>query len=542
MNFYFLQGNVKRHYKSKTQVPSKTPRRNISCRYSVNVLGKSTFICKVEFLSVHGLQFSKKRIELLTRQIEDGVFHPKADGRGKHKNHKKTDDRSLIMVREHINIIPKYVSHYSREVNPNKVYLDSDLNISGLYKKFCEWIDDKNKMFIDAVDNILIDGVHIYESPFEPLIPVSEDKYRRIFCNEFNIGFKLPRSDTCNVCDGIQIKLKANKEDRTIIDSLNKELELHQNEATAMEKDLKATSKRAKESNDVDVFSFDHQQALQTPNLTVGAAFYNRKVMTYNFGIHSANQESGHMFMWPEIVARRGSDETASCIWKYITKNDPSNDDLIVFSDNCGGQNKNWNLMSFWYHLVTAGIYKSIEHRFLIPGHTRLPCDRDFALIENQKKRVNQIYSPKDWFELVRQANQKKPFDVTEMKSEDFLTFDQLLKNITKRTIKDDKTPLKFREVRCFSFKSDSNLMHVKYALADRFSDVTIAKAGLFPCASGDLKELLLPKYDGPIRINNKKIADLHKLMPYVPIEDRRFYEDIFAMGGVDGGDDAEYV
>lgn len=73
---------------------------------------------------------------------------------------------------------------------------------------------------------------------------------------------------------------------------------------------------------------------------------------------------------------------------------EPTAKRLVVYSDNCGGQNKNRNLISFWRQSVLDGVYESIEHRFLIPGHTRLPCDRDFALIEKQKNRVVQVYSP----------------------------------------------------------------------------------------------------------------------------------------------------
>lgn len=84
-------------------------------------------------------------------------------------------------------------------------------------------------------------------------------------------------------------------------------------------------------------------------------------------------------------VAKRGSDEIASVIYKHFKKNPPSTEHLIVYTDNFSGQNKNWVLISLWQQLVNEEIFKSIEYRYLVVGHTHLPSDRDFAVIEKFK-------------------------------------------------------------------------------------------------------------------------------------------------------------
>lgn len=62
----------------------------------------------------------------------------------------------------------------------------------------------------------------------------------------------------------------------------------------------------------------------------------------YNLGIHQRNTGKGYMYMWTENIAKRGSYEIASCVLKYLKDNPPKlNKHLIVFTDNCGGQNKN---------------------------------------------------------------------------------------------------------------------------------------------------------------------------------------------------------
>ncbi|CAH1103862.1 unnamed protein product [Psylliodes chrysocephalus] len=70
--------------------------------------------------------------------------------------------------------------------------------------------------------------------------------------------------------------------------------------------------------------------------------------------------------------------------------------------------------------------FKSIEHRFLVSGHTYLPCDRDFAQIEKHKRYLRQMYCPEDWFEAVRKSKRANPFEVIVMEQKDFLSFQKV--------------------------------------------------------------------------------------------------------------------
>lgn len=165
----------KRRYRKKTK--SDTSRRNISINYIIKVNGKDVKVCKTEFLAVHGLQTSKRRVQLLVEQIKSGAGTPKSDGRGRHKN-RKNQISDEIVDKQHIESIPTYQSHYSRESNPNKLYFDCNLNISTLYKDYYkDWCTQND------------------------YAAASEDKYRRVFCTNYNIGFKVPRTDTCKTCD-----------------------------------------------------------------------------------------------------------------------------------------------------------------------------------------------------------------------------------------------------------------------------------------------------------------------------------------------------
>lgn len=75
----------------------------------------------------------------------------------------------------------------------------------------------------------------------------------------------------------------------------------------------------------------------------------------------------------------------------------------------CGSQNKNTYLVAmFMAVLKNHPTLKTVDHKFLLAGHTRMEYDSDHALIEKNKKKTNvDIYHPHDWLQLVRQTEKK---------------------------------------------------------------------------------------------------------------------------------------
>ena len=69
---------------------------------------------------------------------------------------------------------------------------------------------------------------------------------------------------------------------------------------------------------------------------------------------------------------------------------------LISYSDGCGGQNKNHTFLFYYIDLFKRGVFESIEHKFMVRGHSYLENDRDFALIEKTKKSST-VLLPEDW-------------------------------------------------------------------------------------------------------------------------------------------------
>nr|XP_022910779.1 uncharacterized protein LOC111421817 [Onthophagus taurus] len=236
----------KRSYKTRQKRQESS--RTSNAIYSVNANGQTVNVCKTEFLNVHGLQKSKGRLNNIVSKKIRGTPVPEKDKRGRHSNRpNQISDQQKQSVRQHIDLIPKYQSHYSRAENLGKVYLNCDMTISRLYSEYyVPWCQQQH------------------------IKPVLEHTYRQIFCTEYNIGFKLPKSDTCKTCDQLNIridsatKLNENQE----LSRLNIDLTTHKTKAKAMQDLLNNTTQESKNTNRTLVISFDLQQALPIPKLT----------------------------------------------------------------------------------------------------------------------------------------------------------------------------------------------------------------------------------------------------------------------------------
>lgn len=282
--------------------------------------------------------------------------------------------------------------------------------------------------------------------------------YRDIFKSHFNLRFGVPRSDTCKYCDKIYLALT--EADEKDLNRIERELETHHETADKAYASLKEDSEISKVNDNVVVLCVDLQQVLYTPMLTHSDVFYQRQYSNYNFAIHN-QAKNASMFLWHERIANRGSIEIASCIMKYIKENfeillPGQSRKLILWSDRCVGQNNNWNMIGLCAYLVHLNYFTEVNQKFLTSGHSFLPCDRDFALIERQKKK-NTCYIPQHLIEMIKNSNILNSFEIVEMQQSDFFDFNQVQKSINK----DPK--LKITEARWIQLTADDpNIIRVR--------------------------------------------------------------------------------
>lgn len=421
----FLRGVVQANktQRSRPRNNSATPKA-INFKYSLRVDEESIQVCKKYFLGI--LQISWGR---LYRCLSKNEIFCVTDGRGRHTPANKIDDADVI---SHIKSFPTYQSHYSRKDNPERKYLHPNLTIRKMFNLYVEKCQAANKM------------------------PVKEKFYYHVFNTKFNLHFKIPSKDTCRMCDELQMKIQAeNAEEKK--KELKLEKDLHLARADQAREQLKRDKETASEQ--IYVATFDLQKALPFPKLSTSTAYYKRNMYVYNLGIHNFNSNTGFMYVWDETEGGRGSQDIASCIVKHIKERASTYKHIILYSDACTGQNRNIKMALSLLKLVQDEYLhkiETIEHKFLVSGHSFLPNDADFGVIEKCSRQHHQIFSPNDWIEIIKSAKRKPPhFKVINMKRNEFFSTKNLENSITKRKVNTDGHPINWLKIRCMRFERE---------------------------------------------------------------------------------------
>lgn len=166
-----------------------------------------------------------------------------------------------------------------------------------MYELYCEWCNENEK------------------------VAVKESYYRFIFCNEFNLKFHRPHSDTCNTCDRLNNLLKTTRDDQAR-KNYTFQLELHHRKVesvtAAKNRDLEYCKQNSETAR---LICFDLQKTLATPLLTTNKVYYLRQLWTYNLCIHDIVSGKSFMYVWDESEASRGSQEIGSCLLKVRLNN-----------------------------------------------------------------------------------------------------------------------------------------------------------------------------------------------------------------------------
>ncbi|KAL0860147.1 hypothetical protein ABMA27_010454 [Loxostege sticticalis] len=225
--------------------------------------------------------------------------------------------------------------------------------------------------------------------------------------------------------------------------------ENNKNEMSNEEKDLlnahnkekKATYKRFKRhqtinspGNDTITCSFDLQEVLNTPHGQSMLLYYSRKYSVFNFTIYESCTQEVYCFTWGECDGKRGSNEIATCLVKYLEEKDKQGiKHLLMNCDSCSGQNKNKNVLA-------AGNY---------------------------------FLNPSQWSTYFESARKNpRPYKVNVLDYSDFQNFDQVAANaFTPTTSKS----IKFKDIRVATLKKKyEDQVFVKYTMEENAQTHTI--------------------------------------------------------------------
>ncbi|KAK3922741.1 Death-associated inhibitor of apoptosis 2 [Frankliniella fusca] len=479
--------------------------KEISYKYYFDVNGKRIQVCRSTFLNTLGEtdRFVRTVAENKAKSVT-GIT--KDDSRGRHPPPHAMKPSTIEHVQNHIRSFPAYVSHYCR-AQSNMLYLPSDLTVAKMHLMYLE---DGNPS-------------------------VSYNFYLKEF-NKSGRKFHAPKSDGCDKCDKLETAIKcASDEEAT---NLRREKELHQRKAEKAYFLKKEAKKEALQQKDKKrVLVFDLQQCLPTPYLQCKKIYYSRQLYVYNFTIHDCVTNLTYCYMWDQVEGRRGSNELASCLLQHILTEIPDGVEVLkMFSDCCSGQNRNHVMsMMLFAALQEHPTLKTIQHFFMVPGHTFMPeVDSKHSVIEKYKKKhLERVNVPAEWYQAVEDAG--KTMSCPEGKfrvfhKTEFYDISALAKTeLVKRSTCSDKDSFSYLSTHIFLYEKKAlGIVKVKSSFNEEapYRELSFLRKG----TRSDRLPRLVPKLQvlgGNVPVSKEKKKDLLNLLDYLDVQHHAFYKTL---------------
>lgn len=213
---------------------------------------------------------------------------------------------------------------------------------------------------------------------------------------------------------------------------------------------------------------------MNIPVSDAGPVYYSCKLCVYNLTVYEAcSPNNAYCFAWTENNGNRGSCEIGTALLEWF-KTLPGNvKEVSVFSDTCGGQNRNQYIASLFLYITQTLDITVVEHKFMEKGHSKMEVDCMHSAIEHAEKNIT-ITSMRQWLTVFSMARSnrnrhkiknKKPmkeaYRVKELKYSDFKDLKALGAIMIKNRTQDiEKKTVQWLKIKRMSFKkADSNLV-----------------------------------------------------------------------------------
>lgn len=460
-------------------------------------------VCKTMFINTLGIRKGVVDVAMQRRTPQNTSF---GDRRGK-KAKKITPPEIIGDVKSHIERFPVMESHYCRAKSQRK-YLSSELNITIMYSMYKNECIEKGKPF------------------------ASSSIYRKVFSEDYNLGFYRPRKDQCRIC----MAYNSPGSDKV---SMETTYLAHLTAKDRAREEKRSSKQLAANSNGTTVScNFDLQQVLLLPNdPTNNALFYKQRFKMFNFTIYDVVSKQGDCFMWTEVDGKRGSCEIATCLFTYFKSLPDTVTKIQCFSDRCGGQNLNKFVAGMCLTAVQEIPHlENIDLMFLVVGHSEMECDSMHSAISTEFKRVGKAYWPQDWKTIAKCARRKgdKPYIVHDVKNEDFLDWKTHAEQKLMFRGKDEEHKTVSWQKMCWMNFSKSRpfILRFKENFDDEFRTLNCKRRiGASSSNTNNIEQL----YHDKLPIQRDKFNGLLKLFetkpPAIPTEYKSYYENLPVQG-----------
>lgn len=334
-------------------------------------INERVLVCRKLVMNL--FQITQRRLRTIQDKLKQGSIDFK-EKRGTHDNRpNKINDSVWKLIEDHWSSLPNTPSHYCSKKSKRLYFDNTDLTITSLFEMFQKFYKDKTNTNLKMKRNT----------------------YAQYFRKKSIYAIRKPRTDTCDLCEKLKIKIKNNPQDQ----SSKTTFQLHERKATAYKTYKANVIAKAKSSNNCLALEFDYGQNLPLPKLTVNSLFYKRQLWYFVFNIHCHNNDKSTMYTYLETECSKDPDTVASFVYHYIAKEmetNPNIKEIILMSDNAGGQNKNHKIMMFCSFLSIKYNVK-VTQLFPVRGHSYCQCDRNFGAYSNCLHRRARIVTSSEY-------------------------------------------------------------------------------------------------------------------------------------------------
>ena len=192
---------------------------------------------------------------------------------------------------------------------------------------------------------------------------------------------------------------------------------------------------------------------------------------------------------------------------------------LRTFCDNCAGQNKNLYIVLAALHLIHMRKLVRIELVFMVSGHSFLPCDRAFGIIEKKIRVTEDLHTTAHYMKLMRLAK-KPPYEVVALERKDIFN----MKDMTKYVSTSRQRPVSFKgasQLVITAAYKEGYIIKTDHDFKDTSTNThrcRLMKGNKrYSSKAFDLSTVpLSQKYQTDRLLNKNKVKDLQRFIPYV--------------------------
>ena len=155
-------------------------------------------------------------------------------------------------------------------------------------------------------------------------------------------------------------------------------------------------------------------------------------------GIYSGETKKDFVYIWPKTLGPKNPDTVVSCLDLHLRRNEEENRKWSIFyGDNTRSQNKNYTVVFYFNHLVSAGFRERIDFKFLVAGHSGAK-DRSGGRSENVVlSKSEKTETPKDYVNLMNSSSLYTKVTWKEVEQRDLKLYSTWFREIYEEKTKD---------------------------------------------------------------------------------------------------------